>query len=107
MKGANNPVTLTLTQDFVAIGSSYTSLVVEIGPVTLTRSANGNGVSLLSGVLTLNPGQINDDITNLIAGEVYRVVVRVVHSGAQQGQIYGGDDSEDVRVYLNVSEPMS
>lgn len=109
LKGTNNVIALTLTEDGAAIAGAWTEVEISIGEwddsVQITRTADGDGVALnaSNGVLTINPGQLSEDLTSLVAGE-YPVYVRVTDATNPDGAVFGGSDSTDRLVFV-VSEP--
>lgn len=105
IKNSDNAITLTLTEDGNPAVISWTSLTVQIGTVSITRAADGDGITFASGILTIIPGQLTEDLTDLRADDTLRVFVRVISAGAPTGVIFGADDSDSVLQFA-ISDPM-
>lgn len=114
IKSRNNVITLTLTENGTAVAGAYTDLDIDLvhpekGTVALniSRTSDGNGVALsaTTGVLTINPGLLTEDLSALLSGATYRVYVRVIDGSNAQGVIFGADDS-DALLYFAVSDPV-
>lgn len=112
VKDTNNVITLTLTENGVGISGTWTSLEIRIGGlVTITRSSDGDGITLntTTGVLTIDPGDLlaaeKAAYANLLPGNLYRTYVSVFDSGNDDGVDFGADDSEDGPLFFLVSDP--
>lgn len=105
IKGSNNVVTVTLTEDGSAIGGAWTELDIYIGTdaFNIHRTSNGNGVALAAGVLTINPGQLTEDLSTLPSG-LHRAYVRIKTSTNAQGAYWGADDTPG-QLHFDVSDP--
>jgi len=111
IKGSNNIITMTLTEDGSPIGSSPTQIDIDFldvltGAVILniTRSPTGTGITFSGGVLEIEPGLMGEPLTELVAGELYRIIITIITASEVQGVIYGGDDS-DAKQFFLVSDP--
>lgn len=106
IKGSDNQIVVQLTEDGVGISGAWTSLTVYIGDaLTITRSANGSGVDLDSatGDLTITPGQLTENLSALIEGQLYPVWVKVASSANPNGVDFGAGDSTS-RLYFLIQE---
>ena len=108
IKGSDNGVVVTLTEDSSAISTTATEINVVMykawsaqPALTITRTTfPENGVAFNSGVLTITPGDLTEDTSVLTDGHVYRVVITVESAGETNGVVYGGDDSSDKLWFL-------
>lgn len=111
IKGSNNLITLTLTEDDVPISTDWTELAILIyNPhtgilvSTITRTSSSDGVIFSGGILTINPGLMTELLTELVAERLYRVKIRIKDAGHQVGVWFGDEDSKD-RLYFIVTAP--
>lgn len=103
IKGSNNVIELTLTEDNAAIDGVWNTLSIYIGNpalVTITR-ANGDpeaGVNFTNGLLTINPGKLGlsqSELDALVVDELYPVWIKIVSSIDSEGVDFGAPDSID------------
>ena len=109
LKGSDNEVAVLLTQDDVPLIVSWTELSVFIGRkpylVTITRAAPGsNGVDLASGILTIRPSDLTEDLSALKNGQLYPVIVEVKDGTSTLGNHFAAADSEN-RLFFHITEP--
>ena len=111
VKDSNNIISLTLTEDGTAISGAWTDLDIDFyrnGTLALniSRTADGTGVALntSTGILTINPAQLSETLTDLIAGVLYRIFITVKDSTNPEGAIFGAEDSTS-RLYFLVTDP--
>lgn len=106
LRGTDNQISITLTENDVAISGAWTRLEIWIGSLEIERNVDGNGVALntSTGVLTITPADLTEDLSSLVDGQEYDVLVRVVDSGNDDGAVFGGEDS-DARLIFKVSTP--
>ena len=95
---------VTLTADDVAITTTWTQIVIYIGTITITRTSNGAGVNLTSGVLQITPADLTETLTDL-TNDRHRVTIRVRDAGNTTGIYYAADDSDE-HLYVDVSDPL-
>lgn len=111
IKGSDNAIRILLYENDVLLGGAWTEVQVTIGhptaAMTLTRTADGNGISFASGTLQIIPAQLTPaEITaaaSLVTGNLYRVLIRIKSSTNPNGVDFGFDDSDD-QVYFLVHE---
>jgi len=104
IKDSDNLITLTLTEDGSAITGSWTQVDVYIGPVTISRTSEVGGITFSNGVLTIQPGNLTEDLTALTVG-LHRVYIVVISGSNINGVYFGADDSTD-SLYFQVSDPV-
>ena len=104
IKGSDNVVQVTLTEDDAAITTTWTQLKIYVGAVTITRTANGDGVSLTSGVLQITPAELSESLATL-TNDKHRVLIRLRDSGNPNGVYFAADDSDE-HLYFNVTDPL-
>lgn len=109
IKGSDNIITLTLTEDGTAISSTATQIDITfyIGyglqpALTITRTPTGNGVSYSGGVLEITPSDLTEDLTLLSNGRIYRAIIKLTTVGEPDGVVFGGADS-DAQIYFHIS----
>jgi hypothetical protein len=95
VRGSDNIITMTLTEDGSAIASSPTEISIDIGDVTITRTPDGNGVSFAAGVLEITPGDLTETaaLATLVAGQIYPVLITIKTAGDLNGVVFGAADS--------------
>ena len=106
IKGSSNSVDAQLTEDGNPLVVNWTQLDVQIGPVTLTRTANQDGVDFSSGVLTITPGLLVENLDALVDGTLHRVIVKVTSASLTEGAVFGGDDSDTTLHFEIEDEPI-
>lgn len=91
IKGADNQIVLTLTEDDEAISVAWTRLDIWIGELQITRLADGDGVALdpATGILTIRPGDLTEDLSSLVAGSLHRVQIVVTDAANDDGAVFG------------------
>jgi hypothetical protein len=103
IKESDNVITLTLTEDGSGITGAYTDLDIDlIDPVddsialNISRGTNGSGVALsvTTGVLTIKPGFLTEDVTVLENNKLYKVLITVKSATNEHGAVFGGGDSD-------------
>lgn len=97
IKGSDNQIVLTLTEDGQAISGAWTQIDIFIGHAAkITRNADGNGVALdtATGVLTITPGDLVEDLAAL-SGK-YRVQIVITDPTNDDGAVFGGADSDQL-----------
>lgn len=103
IKGSDNEITLNLLEADSPVMLSWTSLTIQVGSFSITRSGNGNGVDFTDGVLTITPGDLTEDVSAL-ANVRHRVYVDVISPSTPNSVVFGADDSESA-LYFSVSSP--
>lgn len=108
IKGSDNAISLTLTEDEEAVEGAWDSISIHIGDpslVVITRTNDGDGVtfSVVTGVLTIKPGELTEDISALVNGRLYRVHIVVVSASNPDGVDFGADDSS-TRLHFLIDE---
>ena len=107
IRDTDNQVTMTLTEDGSAITGAWTGLSVWIGSVELDRVADADGITLSTstGVLTINPGDLEAGektaLAALTAGKRYRGRITVTTAVNDDGAVFGGDDSPSIYFVLS------
>lgn len=103
IKGSENRVVLTLTEDGVAISGAWTQLDIFIGDLQITRLVDGDGVSLdpVTGILTIIPADLTEDLSALLAGSRHRVQIVVTDATNDDGAVFGGDDSDQLTFFIS------
>ena len=113
IKGSDNVITLTLEEDDVAITGSWSALNIhfcnpadpETAILTITRASSSNGIALSSGVLTIRPRALSETLTDLIAGRLYRIFVKVTDATTNTVGAYFGEEDSTERLYFLVTDP--
>jgi hypothetical protein len=104
IKGSDNTVSITLTEDETAFALTPTEISVVIGDVvTITRSPSGAGLSYSGGVLLdIVPRTLTEDLSALGDGSTHRVKVVVKTSSETSGIVFGDDDYAE-KLYFKIS----
>ena len=110
IKGSENAVSITLTENGTAISVSSTEIVISLfrpydetrAVLTITRSPTGFGVAYTDGVITLTPADLSEDLGVLKNGRVYRAKITIKTATQTDGVVYGGNDSDAI-IYFVVS----
>lgn len=108
VRDSDNQIKLTLTEDAVAISGAWTGLDIFVdGTLVITRTTNGNGITLDTGtgLLTITPG----DLTTLektafglfAAGEYHEVQLVVTSSINDDGAVFGGAGAEPLYFFIS------
>ena len=108
IKDSDNQVIVTLTEDDVAISTTPTEVNIVMykawsaqPALTITRTSfPDNGVNYASGVVTITPRSLSEDLSVLTGGHVYRVVITVKSVAETSGVNYGAGDSDDKLWFL-------
>jgi hypothetical protein len=102
IRGSDNQVKLTLTEDGLPVAGAWTSLDIWIGDdVQITRANDGDGVTLstTTGILTISPADLTApeiaELAELSTLKLYRVRI-VVTSGLNDGAVFGGPGSDAI-----------
>ena len=104
VRDSDNQITLTLTEDGTAISNTPTQIEIDIGGVIqITRSPTGDGVAFSSGVLTITPSDLTEDLSSLQAGRLYRVKIVITDGSQPDGVVFGANDS-DAKQYFLISD---
>lgn len=93
IKGSHNTIKITLSEDGAAIDASLTQITISFGDVTITRTPTGSGVEFLSGVLTITPALLTEDLSSLESEQVHPVVIETQDSSNPNGVVWAGIDS--------------
>lgn len=103
IKGADNQITLTLTEDGTAISGAWTQLDIWIGSLRITRTSDGGGVTLntTTGRLTINPADLTEDLGSLVVGEKYRVQIVITDATNDDGAVFGGSGSDQLTFIIS------
>src|SRR5688572_27020675 len=110
IRGADNQIKLTLTEDGEAISGAWTGLDIWIGSVQLTRAEDGDGITLdtATGLLTITPANLTtDEKTELDSLSIrigYRVKIIVTSALNDDGAVFGGDGSEKI-IFMMSDKP--
>lgn len=93
-KGLDNPVSWALQNDGVTITNVATELRIYIGdpivaPVITRATLPANGVSYASGVVTVVPADLTEDLSALIIGRSYPVRILMIDAGNPNGVLFG------------------
>lgn len=102
IKGSDNAIKLTLTEDGSALSGSWARLEVWIGSLEIQRTSESNGIAFSAGVLSITPADLTEDLSTLIAGRLYRMQVVVANAGGDEF-VFGGNDSAN-KVYFEISD---
>lgn len=108
IRGSDNQIKLTLTEDDVAIFGAWTALDIHIGSKSIHRDGDGDGVSLdtATGLLTISPGDLTveeqADIALLTANCMYRTRIVVTSTLNDDGAVFGGAGADPL--YFHVSD---
>ncbi len=105
VKDKNNLVRVILTKDDVPVSGSWTQLDIYFGGVTITRNADGNGVTLDTGgtgELVIDPGDLTEDLSSVTEGK-YRVKIVLTDTSNNEGVVFG-EDGDDTLHFI-VREP--
>lgn len=98
IKGSDNQIVLTLIEDDAAISGAWTQLDIWIGDVHIQRAVDGNGVALdpATGVLTITPADLIEDLSELQPGTKRRVQIVVTDATNDDGVVFGGGGSDEL-----------
>ena len=110
IKGSDNIISLTLTEDGSAIASTATEIVIKLyqghglqSALTITRTPTGDGITFVSGLLEITPSDLTEDLSVLVHGRVYRAIITVKTVGEPDGVVFGGADSEN-KIYFHITQ---
>ena len=106
IRGSDNIISMTLTEDGDPIATSPTEINVVFGGITITRTPDGNGISFSGGVLEITPGDLTEDFSGLISGKLYPVEVVIKGPGDLNGVVFGGTDSINKQFFLIDDNPV-
>ncbi len=107
IRGSDNIVKLTLTEDGTAITGAWTGLSVYVGGIAITRAADGNGVALSTstGILTISPGDLTApevaSLATLEANHLYPVQIVVTSSANDDGAVW---QPPDARILFHITD---
>ncbi len=104
-KGSDNDITYTLTENGVAITNTPTDLTIDIGGlVSINRTSfPSNGIAFASGVVTISPGDLTEDLSSLLHDTVHRVKTKFIDGSNSNGVVYGAGDSDDL-LYFRIED---
>lgn len=106
IRGSDNQIKLQLTEDDDPILGAWSGLDIHIGDVVLTRTASQDGIVLseATGVLTINPADLDPAeltaLEALRAGVSYKVKIVLTSVLNDDGVVFGGAGS--TRIYFNI-----
>ena len=105
---SDNTITLTLTEDDDPISVAWTQLDIVFSSVTITRTANGDGVTFSAGVLNIIPGSLTTAEKALITAvpkpQLYRAYITVTADTEPSGVVFGASDSEN-KLFIYATDP--
>lgn len=107
IRDSDNQIKLTLTEDDEPISGIWTGLDIHFGGVTISRAADGNGVSLntSTGILIISPGDLTTDekaaIALLRADRNYRAQIVVTSTLNDDGAVFGGNGSTAILFHIS------
>lgn len=109
IRNSDNKIKLTLTEDGGAVSGAWDQLDIHIGrSVLISRTANGNGVTLdeSTGLLTISPGDLLpgeiEALNALATTRAHRVQIVVTTTLNDDGAVFGGDGSD--RISFRISD---
>ncbi len=112
IRGSDNQIKVILTEDGSPIVGEWTDLEIFVDGVSMiTRTVDGDGVTLsaITGVLTINPGDLTAPekalFDALTAYQFYPVEIVVTSTAADDGAVFGGNGS--TRIKFQVSDKPS
>lgn len=105
VKDSDNAIVLTLTEASSPTALTWSSITFAFGGITITRTpaTSGNGLTFSSGIATLTPAKLTEDLSNL-TNKLHRVYITIVATEAPNGAIWGDNDTDTI-VYFLVSDP--
>lgn len=104
VKDSDNEIKLRFTENGSAVSITWTEIQLQIGSLVLTRTANERGIDFTSGILTVTPGSIDEDLSSLITGSLLRCYLTVKSAVFINGVIFGASDSEN-SFHFVISDP--
>ena len=102
VRGSDNPIKLSLTEDGSPVAGVWDTLDIWIGSVNLNRTADGDGVTLdtSTGLLTIIPANLLPaeiaDLAELSARRSYLVKIVITSALVDDGAVFGGAGSEKI-----------
>jgi len=108
IRGSDNQIKLTLTEDDLAIFGAWEAVDIYIGSKSIHREVDEDGISLdtSTGILTITPGDLTvdeqADLATLIAGRLYRGRIIVTSTLNDDGAVFGGSGADPL--YFHVSD---
>lgn len=111
IKGSNNRIELTLTEDMVPVDGVWQQIDIFIGNppvVTVTRLPGDPGIDITAGVLNINPAALaltQAELDALVDGALHCVWVRLTSSADPDGVDFGAPDSIDTLHFLISERP--
>ena len=105
IKGSDNVITLTLTENDAAIVVTWLQVDIYIGDgVVISRTTESGGVGFANGILTITPSGLTEDLSGLLVGKLYRVYIKVSDANSTDGSYFGADDSAN-KLFFEISDP--
>lgn len=111
IKNSENPVSVTLSEAGAPIAVSPTEISISFYEgyslsrvLEITRTPTGDGVAFSSGVVTITPIDLTEDLSVLKDGRLYRAKY-VVKTASQGTVVFGGNDSDNVVCMLVSTAP--
>lgn len=114
VKDKNNEIIVDLFEgeNAISLPSGWTQLDIDFrnkatgtAVAQISRTNSERGVTLTNvGVLTLNPGQMDDDLSSLAVGTEYRIYITVFTTDYPKGVVFGVDGS-GTKLFFVVEEP--
>lgn len=113
IRNSDNQILLTLTEDRVAVTGAWTGVDIFFdNELVIHRTVDGDGVtfSTVTGILTINPGDLTTAektaIDLLDAERFYRTKIVITSSTNDDGAVFGGAGAADP-LYFYISDKPS
>ena len=108
VRGSDNQIKLTLTEDGEAITGNWDELDIWIGDNQIHRDVDGDGVSLstTTGLLIIIPEELTAAeifaLDQLSSKQSYRVQIIIKSALNTNGAVFGGSGSD--RIFFTISD---
>ena len=108
IRDSDNILSMTLTEDGDAILVTPTEIDIIFGDsvVVINRTPDGNGIAYSGGVLEITPSGLTEDLSDLIAGHLYKMKFVIKTNEDLAGVVYGGNDSVNKQFFLVSDSPV-
>lgn len=109
IRGSDNVISTTLTEDGTPIVVTWTEVTVGFetlrggrSVLDITRSSETAGFTFQTGVLELTPADLTEDLSVLEDNNLYKIRITVKTAQEPSGVVYAGGDSDN-RLFYHVS----
>lgn len=99
VRNSDNTITLNMLENNANVSVTWTQIDIAFGGVTLTRTAEEDGITFASGVLDIIPGSLTTAekaaLDALQPASLHRAYITVISALEPSGVQYGAADSDN------------